>query len=87
MNIAIFFTDKPYSNDDCESITLEDHLQHLKRDSLATPDCWDSFNKLSTACNEARDHAECGSDCVIVDLDDNPTKILETFNASDYASE
>ncbi len=84
MNIAIFFTNKPYTNDDCESITLQEHLMHLESDGCASPDCWDSYDKLSVACDEARKNAAMGNDCIIVDLDADATYVLETFNASDY---
>lgn len=77
-NIAIFFTNKEYTNDDCESIALEDHLYNVER-YCSTPDCWDSFNKLSEACREAEMLAENGNPCLIVDLSVDATEVLETF--------
>ena len=77
-NIAIFFTDKEYTNDNCDNITLEDHLYNVEYDS-ATPDCWDSFNSLSEACKQAEMLAENGNPCLLVDLGIDATEIIETF--------
>ena len=43
-NIAIFFTDKEYTNDNGDSITLEEHLYNVDN-YCATPDCWIVFIK------------------------------------------
>lgn len=77
-NIAIFFTNKEYANDDGETITLEDHLYNVEWCS-STPDFWDSFAKLSKACKEAEELLKNGHPCLIVDLSVNATDILETF--------
>lgn len=81
-NLAIFFTNKAYVNDKCESISLEEHLNNVNYES-ATPDCWDSFDKLSTATDSARRAAYNGNDCIIVDLHNN-CNTVEAFDASDY---
>lgn len=77
-NIAIFFTDKEYTDDHCKVITLEDHLYNVEWYS-SSPDCWDSFDKLSEACKQAEQLAENGNPCLIVDLGIDATEILETF--------
>lgn len=77
MSFALFFINKQYTSDECELITLEQHLRNVEYG--ATPDLWDSFDKISEACEEANKQVKyCNNPCVVVDLDD-PTTILETF--------
>lgn len=77
-NIAIFFTDKEYTNDNCVNITLEEHLYNVEH-YCSTPDCWDSFYKISEACKQAEMLAENGNPCLLVDLGTDATEIIETF--------
>ncbi len=83
LNLAIFFTDKEYTNEECEAISLEQHLSDVERLG-SSPDFWDSYDKMSKATDNARRAAYNGHDCIIVDLDADATDVLETFNASDY---
>ena len=77
-NFTIFFTDKDYTNDYGDNITLKQHLHNVKY-SCATPDCWCSFNSLSEACKQAEMLAENGNPCLLVDLGIDATEIIETF--------
>lgn len=81
LNLAIFFTNKEYTNEECEAISLEQHLSDVDRLG-SSPDFWDSYDKMSKATDDARRAAYNGNDCVIVDLDD--CSISETFEAIDY---
>lgn len=76
-HLAIFLIDKEYVNDECEPISLEDHLSNVNYE-CATPDFWDTFDKLSDATDSARRAAENGKSCILVDLHDDCC-IIETF--------
>lgn len=77
MSYALFFIEKEYTNDECENITLEEHLHLVYQGS--TPDLWDSFDKISDACLAAHNQIKYyDNPCILVDLDD-PTTIIETF--------
>lgn len=79
MKIGLFFTNADYrDDDDILVVSLQKHLDDVVNKGTS-PDCQDSFEKLSKAVDAARSLSDT-YECVLADLETG--NILELFEVS-----